>query len=157
MKRLLSLGLLSLTISAAPADDYSNPYRVLQTANRTFDAELAASAYAADGVLIFEYGGGRMEEFQGRDAIRQSYVKTFGQLDASTPPELEFRFNPAGPQRDVQTGLYRIAAKVGGRSITTCGRFAVRLRKENGRWLFAEDRGSIASAADFHALARSPL
>ena len=48
---LLALPLVS---AAAPPEDYAEPYRILQQANRTLDPSLAASAYASDGELIFD-------------------------------------------------------------------------------------------------------
>jgi hypothetical protein len=152
MHRLIALALVPLVSAAAPHEDYAEPYRTLQQANRTLDPSLATSAYASDGKLIFEYPGQQVETFQGHEAIRSSYVRTFDQADAGTAIELQFRFEPPGLTSDRQQGVYRVAAMAGGRPITVYGRFSVRLVKGRGAWLFAEDRGTPATAADFERL-----
>jgi hypothetical protein len=142
---------------AAPPADHGEPYRILQQANRTLDPDLAASAYANNAALIFEYPGMPVETFRGSDAIRASYIRTFGQTDAGTPINIEFRFEGQGLAAPEQWGAYRIDAKAGGRPITVYGRFAVKLVMEGGRWRFAEDRGSPATAADFNRLPPTEL
>lgn len=152
MRRLIALALVPLVSAAAPHDDYAEPYRTLEQANQTLDPSLATSAYALDGKLIFDYPGQPVEMFQGHEAIRASYVRTFGQVDPGTAIELQFRFEPSGLTSDRQQGVYRIAATASGRPITVYGRFSVRLIKERGAWRFAEDRGTPATAADFERL-----
>ena len=150
MTPLLTLALLAA--AADPPADRREPYRILQQSNRSLDPGLAASAYARDAVLTFEYPGMPVETFRGTEAIRSSYVRTFSQIDAGTPIEIQFRFEPPGLSGSDQKGAYRIDAKAGGRPITVYGRFAVKLIKEDGTWRFAEDRGSPATAADFDRL-----
>ena len=151
-RRLAALMLLPFVSAAAPPEDYSAPYRILEQANRKLDAALAASAYASDARLVFDYPGRPPETFQGRSAILSSYVRTFGQVDPGEPVRLQFRFEPLGLTSDRQAGVYRIDAKAGNRPITVHGRFAVRLVKENGVWRFAEDLGTPATAAAFEQL-----
>lgn len=146
---LLTLPLVS---EAAPSEDYAEPYRILQHANRALDPSLAASAYASDGRLIFDVPGQPTETFQGSDAIRAAYVRTFGQVAPGTQIDLEFRFAPPGPRSDAHSGAYRAKLKAAGRDITAYGRFSVRLAKQDGKWRFAEDRGMVAKAADFEKL-----
>ena len=141
---------------AAQHEDYAAPYRILERANRELDPALAASAYAAGGRLIFEQSGQPTEMFQGIDEIRQAYVRTFGQVDAGTPIGLDFRFEAPGLVSDRQSGAYRLTATVKGKPITAFGRFSVKLVKEQGRWRFAEDRGSLAARSDFERLPDSP-
>lgn len=151
------VAVLPMVASAVPKEDYAEPYRVLQQANRTLDPELAASAYAAGGKLIFEQPESPGEIFQGRAEIRQAYIRTFGHVDVSTVIDLDFRFEPPGLGSPNQSGAYRLKAKVGGRPLTLYGRFTVRLQKEKGSWRFLEDRGSAAVAADFDRLPRASL
>lgn len=152
LRPLTALLALPLVSAAAPPEDYAEPYGILQQANRTLDPSLAASAYASDGALIFEYPGQPREEFRGREAIRASYVRAFGQVEAGIPIELEFRFDPPGPGPKPHSGAYRAKARAAGRDITVYGRFTVRLVKEDGHWRFTEDRGTAANAADFQKL-----
>lgn len=152
MKLLLALASLLLALAAAPAPDHAEPYRILQQANLALDPALATSAYASNAKLIFEYPGRPVETFQGRDAIRGSYVRTFGQVDPGQPIRIQFRFASPGLTSDRQDGAYRIDTQAGGRPITAYGRFSVRLVKEQGHWRFAEDRGGPATAADFEKL-----
>ena len=154
---LTALALLPLVSAAAPQEDHAAPYRILQQANLKLDSSLAASAYTSDGTLIFEYPGQPVETFKGTDSIRAAYVRTFGQVDMGTPIELEFRFEPPGLSSARQTGAYRFGAKVGGRDITVYGRFSVELVKQDGAWRFAEDRGTVATAADFNKLPDAEL
>ena len=149
---VLALVLLPLLAGAAPAPDYAEPYRILQQANLTLDPALAASAYATDATLAFDYPGLAPEAFQGRDAIRTSYMRAFRQVDAGTPIKLRFRFENPGLAADQQSGVYRLDAIAGSRPIIAYGRFSVRLVKEQAGWRFAEDRGMAASAADFDKL-----
>jgi hypothetical protein len=153
---LLALLLLPLAAAAPPAD-HGQPYRILQQANLGLDPDLAASAYAADAKLIFDYPGRSRETFQGRDAIRSSYVRTFKQVDPGTPIKLEFRFERPGLATDRQAGAYRIDATAGGKPVTLYGRFSVKLAMEGGPWRFAEDYGTPATAADFEKLPPSRL
>jgi hypothetical protein len=156
MKVLLTL-LMPLLVAASPAEDFAAPYRILEQANRTLDYDLATSAYTADGLLAFDYPGLPKEEFRGRESIRSSYVRTFGMVDRATPIGLEFRFHPPGLAGQVQSGIYRATATVGGRKIMLHGRFTARLQFEGGAWRFAEDRGTSATAAEFEALPPSVL
>ena len=103
-------------------------------------------------MLTLEYPGMPVETFRGTAAIRSSYVRTFSQLAAGTPIEIQFRFEPPGLSRSEQKGAYRIDARADGRPITVYGRFAVKLVEEGSTWRFAEDRGSPATAADFDGL-----
>jgi hypothetical protein len=144
-----ALLLLPLGAAAKPQEDYGAPYRILQQANQQLDPSLAASAYASDGSLIFDYPGQPVEIFRGSDAIRKAYVRTFGQVDPGTPIALEFRFEPPGLASATQSGAYKVRATAGGRPITVYGRFNVKLIKQDGAWRFAEDRGEPATAADF--------
>lgn len=146
------LATLALALVPAPHEDYAEPYRILRQANQKLDPALAASAYAADGALIFEYPGRPREEFRGREAIRASYVRTFGQVEPGVPIELEFRFQPPGPGPQPHSGAYRLRARADGRDITAYGRFTVKLVKQDGHWRFAEDRGMPATAEDFEKL-----
>lgn len=150
------LALLAASASA-PREDYKEPYRILLQANQALDPVLAASAYATDGALIFEHAGRPREEFRGRDAIRASYVRTFGQVESGRPIELEFRFEPSGPGPKPHSGAYRVKARAAGRAITAYGRFTVKLVKQDGHWRFAEDRGTPAAAADFERLSSAGL
>lgn len=152
MRILLTLALAPLISAAAPGEDYAEPYRILQQANRTLDPALAASAYASDAALIFEYPGRPREEFRGREAIRASYDRTFGQVEPGTPIDLRFRFEHPGPGPRPHAGAYRVTARAAGRDFTAYGRFVVKLVKQDGHWLFAEDRGTAATAADFEML-----
>jgi hypothetical protein len=157
LKPLAFLLLVPLLAAAPPQEDYAAPYRVLQQASLTLDPSLAASAYASDGKLVFEYPGQPVETFDGRDAIRSSYVRTFGQVGPGSPIKIQFRFEPPGLASDRQIGAYRIDASAGGRPITVYGRFSVRLVKENGAWRFLEDRGVPATADDFERLPAAEL
>ena len=158
MRRSIGLLLvLPLVSAAAPPEDYAEPYRILQQANRTLDPSLAASAYASDGELIFDVPGQPTETFQGTDAIRGAYVRTFGQVAPGTPIELDFRFAPPGPRSAAHSGAYRAKLKAGGRDITAYGRFSVKLVKLGGKWRFAEDRGTVATVADFEKLPSGSL
>ena len=103
-------------LAAAPAPDHAEPYRILQQANLALDPALATSAYASNAKLIFEYPGRPVETFQGRDAIRGSYVRTFGQVDPGQPIRIQFRFASPGLTSDRQDGAYRIDTQAGGRS-----------------------------------------
>ena len=152
LKPLAALLLLPLASAAAPLEDYAAPYRMLQQAHRVLDPSLAASAYASDGVLIFDYPGRPAETSRGTKAIRNAYVRTFGQVEPGTPIELEFRFGFPGPGPSQHTGAYRAMATVAGQQVTLYGRFSVKLVKQDGAWRFAEDRGTVASAADFEKL-----
>ena len=152
MRTLVALALAPLISAAAPGEDYDEPYRILQQANRTLDPALAASAYASDAVLIFEYPGRRREEFRGREAIRASYDRTFGQVEPGSAIELEFRIDPPGPRPEPHGGAYRVRAKAAGRDVIAYGRFVAKLVKQNGHWRFAEDRGTAAAATDFEML-----
>ena len=152
MRALAVLALVPLVSAAAPQEDYAEPYRILQQANLSLDPSLAASAYASDGALIFEYPGQPREEFRGRESIRASYVRTFGQVEPGRPIELEFRFDPSGPGPRPHSGVYRVKARAAGQGITVHGRFTVKLVKQDGHWRFAEDRGTPATAADFERL-----
>jgi hypothetical protein len=149
---LAALVLVPLVSAAAPHPDYAEPYRILQQANLALDPKLATSAYSSDAKLVFDYPGQPVETFRGHDAIRASYVRTFGQVDPGTAIQLQFRFEPPGLAADRQQGVYRLEASAGGRPITLYGRFSVRLVKERGAWRFAEDRGTPAAAADFESL-----
>jgi hypothetical protein len=151
MKALLALAILSAPVGATEAGR-EEPYRILEQANLALDPALAASAYASDAKLIFDYPGQPVETFDGRNAIRSSYIRTFSQVDPGKPIRIRFRFAPPGLASDRQDGAYRIDAEAGGRAITVYGRFAVKLVEEQGRWRFAEDRGGPATAADFEAL-----
>lgn len=161
MKMIGRLAALGLALLPAPAlaenSGYAAPYRLLQQANMRLDPELAASAYTADGALIFELPGQPAETFKGTQSIRAAYVRTFSQVDPGTPITLEFRFATAEPQAPQHEGVYRLKAKAGGREITAYGRFAVRLTKGRNGWRFAEDRGTVASAGDFERLPPSKL
>lgn len=159
-KTLIRAVVAALFAASTPAlasnADYAAPYRLLQQANRTLDPALATSAYAADGVLVFDIPGAPAESFRGHDAIRTAYVRSFGQVDPGTPIALEFRFE--GPLRPAaHTGAYRLTAKVGGRDIVTYGRFTASLVWDRNAWRFAEDRGTVASAADYEALPPADL
>jgi hypothetical protein len=138
--------------AASQVEDYAEPYRILREANLRLDPALAASAYADSGVLIFEQAGKPSEMFQGKEEIRQAYVRTFGQVDPGTPIELNFRFKHPGLVSDRQSGAYSLVAKVNGRPITLHGSFTVELVKQDGQWRFAEDRGSQASRESFASL-----
>lgn len=152
LKPLTMLLALPLISAAAPLEDYAEPYRILKQANQTLDASLAASAYASDGALVFEYIGRPREEFRGREAIRASYVRTFAQVEPGTRIELDFRFDPPGPGPNPQSGTYRAKARAAGQQVTLYGRFKVKLVKQDGHWRFAEDYGTVGSAADFEKL-----
>lgn len=149
-----------LTTASTPAlamdSDYAAPYRLLQQANRAQDPQLATSAYATDGLLSFEVPGAPTESFRGHDAIRTAYVRGFGQVDPSTPIALEFRFEN-GIRPSEHKGAYRLSAKVGGRDIVAYGRFTVTLVWDRDAWRFAQDRGTVASAAEYEALPPSEL
>lgn len=152
VRALLALALVPLVSAAAPHEDYGEPYRILQEANRSLDPALAASAYATDGALIFEYSDQPREEFRGRQAIRTSYVRSFGQVEKEKPIELEFRFDPPGPGPNPHSGAYRVKARAAGRDITAYGSFTVKLVKQDGHWRFAEDRGMPTTSEDFERL-----
>lgn len=156
-RSLLALALLPLLSAAAPSPDYAEPYRILQQANLALDPDLAASAYAADAILEFNYPGLPRETFRGHGAIRSSYVRTFRQVDPGTPIRLQFRFASHGLASDRQAGVYRIDATVGGKPFTDYGHFSVKLARGAHGWRFTEDRGTAASAADFEMLPNSPL
>lgn len=156
-KPLLALLLLPLITAATPREDYAAPYRILKQASLALDPALAASAYASDGLLSFEVPGGPREEARGAEAIRASYVRSFGQVDAGTPMLVEFRFDGAGPSASPHTGAFRLDVTVKGRPVTVYGRFKVRLLKQDGEWRFAEDRGTTATAADFERLTATSL
>lgn len=147
-----ALVLLPVAAAAQPQEDYGAPYRILQQANQRLDPSLAASAYASEGALIFEYPGQPVETFKGTDAIRASYVRTFGQVDPGTAVAVEFRFDPPGLASPAQSGAFKLSATAGGRLISVYGRFRVKLVKQDGAWRFAEDRGGPATAADFEKL-----
>jgi hypothetical protein len=151
-RRILALAPLLLAAPATASPDYSEPYRILYEANLALDPALAASAYAPDARLIFDYPGQPRETFEGEAAIRSSYVRTFGQVDPGSPIKLQFRFEPPGLTTDRQNGVYRIDAMAGGRAIAVYGRFSVTLVEVNGAWRFAEDNGKPATAADFEKL-----
>ncbi len=110
-KILVAFVALPLLSAAAPAEDYDEPYRILEQANRALDASLAASAYATDGALIFETPGRQTEVFRGTEAIRDAYVRTFAQVDVGTPIKLDFRFARPGPGADPHSGAYRARLK----------------------------------------------
>ena len=150
--RAVALALVPLLAEAAPAPDYAAPYRILQQANLTLDPALAASAYAPNATLAFDYPGLPPQAFRGQDAIRSSYVQTFRQVDAGTSIKLQFRFERPGLGAEQQSGVYRIDATAGDRAITAFGRFSVKLVKQKAGWRFAEDRGTAATAADFDDL-----
>ena len=156
LRALMALAVLPIAATAVPSDR-GEPYRLLQQANLKLDPALATSAYASDALLLFDYPGRPRETFQGHDAIRSSYVRTFGQVDAGTPIKLDFRFERPGLASDQQSGVYRIDAMAGDRQITVYGRFSVKLVKEGGAWRFAEDRGMPATAADFDKLPAANL
>ena len=161
-KTLIHASVLAALLAAAPSPalasntDFAEPYRLLQQANNTLDPQLAASAYAANGELVFEIPGAPTESFRGHDAIRTAYVRTFGQVDPGTPIALDFRFEN-GIRPSEHKGAYRLSAKVGGRDIVAYGRFTVTLVWDRDAWRFAEDRGTVASAADYEALPPAEL
>lgn len=157
IRALIALAVAPLISAAAPQEDYAEPYRILQQANESLNPLLATSAYSSDARLIFDYPGSPLEEFQGRDAIRSSYARTFSQVDPGTPIKLQFRFEPPGLATDRQEGVYRIDAVIGGRPVTQYGRFSVKLVQQLGRWRFAEDRGTPATADDFDRLPSTNL
>jgi hypothetical protein len=157
LRALIALALVPLVSAAAPREDYAAPYRILKQASLTLDPALAASAYASDGVLVFEVPSGPREEVRGTQAIRASYVRSFGQVDAGTPMLVEFRFDGSGPSANPHTGAFRLNVTVKGRPVTVYGRFRVRLLKQDGEWRFAEDRGTTATAADFENLPPAEL
>ena len=151
--RGIGLALTTALLAAiSPKEDYAEPYRILKQANRSLDPSLAASAYSEDGALIFEYPGHRVETFKGRQAITGAFVRTFGQVDAGTPINIDFRFEPPGLAGREQSGVYRIDATAGGRKLTLYGRFSAKLVKQGRAWRFGEDRGMVATAADFDKL-----
>jgi hypothetical protein len=156
-------GLVALALLVQPAPgagsvpDYGEPYRILVQANLALDPDLAASAYGRDAKLIFEYPGIPVETFSGHQAIRASYVRTFGQVDKESKIALQFRFDGEGLTTDQQTGVYRIGAVAGGKTITLYGRFAVKLVMDGSGWRFAEDRGGPATEADFDKLPPASL
>ena len=154
---MLALLLSPLIVAASEEEDYAAPYRVLREANLRLDATLATSAYVDGAKLIFEYPDGRGEMFQGKQDIGYAYRRTFGQVDPGTPIEIEFRFQTQRVKSDRHSGAYRLAASVGGRPFITYGGFSVRLTKQDGSWRFEEDRGSVISAAQFHALPKAEL
>ncbi len=156
VKVAAALLLTPLVTAAAHREDYAAPYRTLKQANRDLNPALAASAYAAGGRLIFEHPAQPGEMFQGKSEIEQAYVRTFGQVDPGTPIELDFRFESPGLVSDRHSGAYRLSATIDGKPITMFGRFSVKVVKERGSWRFSEDRGSIASRADFDRLPRWP-
>jgi hypothetical protein len=150
---MIYLALLpALATASTSIDDVGAPYRQLQQANRALDPDLAASAYAKDAVLSFDYQGAPKEQFRGRAAVRASYVRTFGQLPAGAPVALEFRFAPPGLRGERQAGAYKVVVKIGARTVTSYGKFQVRLVRDDGQWRFAEDVGTDATAAEFEAL-----
>lgn len=153
----VALALLPLLSAAAPLEDHAEPYRILQHANLTLDPALATSAYSAKATLAFDYPGQPPELFQGHEAIRSSYIRTFRQVDPKTPIKLQFRFEPPGLASHQQHGVYRLDATARGRPITLYGRFSAKLVRERGGWRFAEDRGTAASAIDFDRLPESGL
>lgn len=156
--RLAALGLALAPVPALATDGgYTEPYRLLQQANMRLDPDLAASAYTVDGALIFELPGQPSETFKRAQSIRSAYVRTFAQVDPGTPITLEFRFATAKPQTPQHEGVYRLKAKAGGREITAYGRFSVKLARGRDGWRFAEDRGTVATAADFDRLPPSKL
>ena len=123
MQKLFAFAILSLALAAAPAPDRAEPYRILEQANLALDLALAISAYASNAKLIFDYPSRPTETFHGHDAIRSSYVRTFGQVDPGTPIKIQFRFAAPGLNSDRQIGAYRIDATASGRPITLYGRF----------------------------------
>lgn len=152
MQRLFALAIPPLALAAAPASDRAEPYRILKQANLALDPALATSAYASNAKLIFDYPDRPAETFHGHDAIRSSYVRTFGQVDPGAPIKIQLRFAAPGLNSDRQIGAYRIDATASGRPITVYGRFVVRLVEKQGQWRFASDRGGPATAADFEKL-----
>lgn len=154
---LLATMLAPISVAATQGQDFAAPYRVLREANFKRDSALAASAYADGARLIFDYGDGRGEMFQGRQDIRFAYARTFGQVDPATPIEIEFRFDTPRITATRHSGAYRLTASVAGKPITSYGGFSVRLTKEDGSWRFAEDRGSVISSAEFYALPPAAL
>jgi hypothetical protein len=114
-----------LAATAQSSEDYGAPYRILQQANQQLDPSLAASAYASDGTLIFDYPGQPVEIFRGSDAIRKAYVRTFGQVDPRTPIALEWRRPDHRlwqvPSEAGQAGR-RMALRRGSRRARHCGR-----------------------------------
>lgn len=157
LKPLAALLALPLVSAAGPREDYAAPYRTLQQANQALDPALAASAYATEGTLIFEVPGRPVEEFRGPTAIHAAYVRTFDQVEPGTSIELEFRFDPPGPGPSPHTGAYRAKARVAGQDVTIYGRFTVKLVRQAGAWRFAEDRGTVATTADFERLPSAML
>jgi hypothetical protein len=155
---LLVASLLApLSVAATQEQDFAEPYRILRDANLKHDPALAASAYADGARLIFDYGDGRGEMFQGKGDIRFAYARTFSQVDPGTPIEIEFRFEQPRITSDRHSGAYRLTASVNGKPITSYGGFAVRLTKQDGSWRFAEDRGTIIPVAQFYALPPAEL
>lgn len=152
MKNIVLLLASPILVAASAPQDYLSPYRVLEEANRTLDASLAATAYTSDGKLIFDLPGRPQERHVGRANIRSSYVRTFGQLDRGSSIDLEFRFDGAAPRSARHVGAYKAIVTIGGRKVATFGRFSAKLSFEDGAWRFAEDRGTIATAADFEML-----
>jgi hypothetical protein len=143
--------------AAGPVPDYGEPYRILAQANLTLDPDLAASAYSKGAKLIFEVPGHPVETFEGSQAIRASYVRTFRQVDKGSKIALRFRFEGIGLHSDRQSGVYRLDAMAGGKPITLYGRFEVKLLKASEGWRFAEDRGAPAAQADFEMLPDASL
>ncbi|HEY0628405.1 MAG TPA: hypothetical protein VGD23_03665 [Sphingomicrobium sp.] len=157
MRRLIAAIAAPLAASAAPMADYAEPYRLLQQANLALDPVLATSAYADDARLTFHYPVRPAEAFRGHEAIRASYIRTFGQVDPESPIRLEFRFEPPGLSVARQWGVYRIDARVSGRPVEVYGRFAVELVRTDAGWRFAQDRGWPATATDFNKLPPTQL
>lgn len=143
--------------AAGPASDFAEPYRILAQANLALDPDIAASAYDQTAKLIFEYPGRPVETFEGQEAIRASYVRTFRQVDEGSTIALRFRFEGPGLKAERQAGVYRLDAIAGGKPITLYGRFEVKLVKGNAGWRFAEDRGAPATQSDFDKLPPASL
>lgn len=116
-----------------------DPFAQLREAYANKDAAGAASAYAADGVVIYAYEGSPEERVAGAAAIAASFQTFFDQFGADQPLDLNFRI--LRRSTDAAEGIYRLRF---GESVSY-GRFEVTFA--DGR--FATDRSSNASAADF--------
>lgn len=144
------------TPALASNADYVAPYRLLQQANRTLDPALATSAYATEGVLVFDIPGAPARVFAATTRSAPPMSAAFARSTPGTPIALEFRFE--GPVRPApHKGAYRLTAKIGGREIVAYGRFTASLVWDRNAWRFAEDRGTAASAADYEALPPADL
>lgn len=148
--RVFSCALVLLSAcTSAPAEtpQAANPYETLRAAYAARDAAMAASAYAPDAQLIYEYDA--TETYSGTAEIQSSFAALFEQIAPEDRMDLNFRIaesTEAGTEIR-ERGIYRL--RIGG-DFSSYGRFETLRDAGTGR--FKADTGTNATLEAFEDL-----